>query len=137
VTRALALRWSGKLASAHARGALGLGAPLADAVDDAARIVKHARQADIDVVREALRWYAMHYASTTDVIAQLRDVRALSIPEVDLVRSIDGARTMQTIVNKAAIGSRRRRGCCGAWRASARSASHRSRSISRRRSAAR
>jgi len=104
VTRALALRWSGKLATAHARGALGLGTPLADAVDDAARIVKHARQADIDVVREALRWYAMHYASTTDVIAQLRDLRALTIPEVDLVRSIDGARTMQTIVNKAAMG---------------------------------
>ncbi len=104
VGRALALRWSGKLAAGHARGALGLGAPAGDPIDDAARIVKAARQADIEVVREALRWYAMHYVSTTDVIAQLRDVRALAIPEVDLVRSIDGARTMQNVINKAAIG---------------------------------
>jgi len=104
VGRALALRWSGKLASGHARGALGLGTAMGDPVDDAARIVKAARQADLEIVREALRWYALHYVSTTDVVAQLRDVRALAIPEVDLVRSIDGARTMQTIINKAAIG---------------------------------
>lgn len=104
VTRALALRWSGELAAGQARGALGLGTPLADPIEDAARIVKAGRQAELDVVREALRWYAMSYLSTTDVIAQLRDVRALAIPEVDLVRSIDGARTVQTIINKAAIG---------------------------------
>lgn len=104
VDRALALRWSGGLTASHARGALGLGARLADPVEDAARVVKGARTVDLDVVREALRWYAGHYVSTTDVIAQLRDVRALSIPEVELVRAIDGARTMQTILNKAAIG---------------------------------
>jgi hypothetical protein len=105
VDRALALRWSGKLAGPQARGALGLGAAVADPVEDAARVVKAARAADLDVVREALRWYASHYVSTTDVIAQLRDVRALAIPEVELVRGIDGARTMQTILNKAAIGA--------------------------------
>lgn len=104
VARALALRWSGGLAAGHARGALGLGMPLADPIEDAARIVKHARQADLEVVREALRHHAMHYVSTTEVVAQLRDVRALAIPEVDLVRSIDGARTVQTVINKAAIG---------------------------------
>jgi len=104
VDRALALRWSGVLAASYARGALGLGGPVADPVEDAARIVKGARQADLEVVREALRWFATTYPSTTDVIAQLRDVRALTIPEVELVRAIDGARTMKTIIDKAAIG---------------------------------
>lgn len=105
VDRALALRWSGKLAGNHARGALGLGGALPDPVEDAARVVKASRSADLEIVREALRHYAGHYVSTTDVIAQLRDVRALVIPEVELVRGIDGARTMQTIINKAAIGA--------------------------------
>lgn len=104
VDRALALRWSGRLAAGYARGALGLGAPLADPVEDAARIVKAARQADLAVVREALRWYAGHYAAATPVVAALRELRALTIPEVDLVRSIDGARTAETVINKAAIG---------------------------------
>jgi hypothetical protein len=104
VDRALALRWSGLLAPRHARGALALGSALADPIEDAARVVKAARHADLEVVREALRWYSMHYVTATDVIAQLRDVRALAIPEVELVRSIDGAHTMHTIINKATIG---------------------------------
>jgi hypothetical protein len=103
VDRALALRWSGKLAANYARGALGLRA-VADPIEDAARVLKAARQADLEIVREALRWYAMHYAATTPLIALLREARALTIPEVELVRSIDGARTMQTVINKAAIG---------------------------------
>ena len=104
VDRALALRWSGRMAMSYARGALGLGTALADPVEDAARVVKGARQGDFEVVREALRGFAMHYLSTTDVVAQLRDVRALTIPEVELVRAIDGARTAQTVINKASLG---------------------------------
>jgi hypothetical protein len=105
VDRALALRWSGLLSPRHARGALALGGALADPVEDGARVVKAARQANLEVVREALRWYSMHFVATTDGIAQLRDVRALTIPEVEMVRSIDGARTVQTILNQAAIGA--------------------------------
>jgi hypothetical protein len=102
VDRALAVRWSGKLAPGFARGALGLG-PMTDPDEDAARVVRAARLADVEVVREALRWYAQHYASTTEVIPRLRELRALTIPEVELVRTIDGSRTVQTTINKAAL----------------------------------
>jgi len=104
VKRALALRWSGRLAPGYARGHLGLAAE-ADRAADAARVIAAARErADLDVVREALRWYALHYVAATSLVAELRERRALEIPEVDSVRLMDGTRTAQTLVRTAPIG---------------------------------
>jgi hypothetical protein len=97
VDRALAMRWAGRLAPAYARGALGLD-PEPDPVSDAARIVAAARAVDFDLVREALRGHADRYAAATDLVDRLREMRALEIPEVDLVRRMDGAHTLRTVI---------------------------------------
>ena len=103
VTRALAMRWSGRLSAPFARGALGL-MPEGDPDRDAARVVAAARGANLDMVREALRWYAFHYASTTGLVDRLREMRALEIPEVEVVMRTDGARTVQTLIRTASGG---------------------------------
>ena len=104
VSRALALRWSGRLAGNYARGHLGLGAEEDPAVD-AAQVIRAARaRADLEVVREALRWYALHYVSTTSLVPALRELRALEIPEVESAALMDGTRTAQTIVRTAPVG---------------------------------
>ncbi len=97
VDRALLQRWAGGLSRSYARGALGLTAD-PDPARDAARIVAAARQVNFELVREALRAYAAHYAVATAVIDQLRDLRALEIPEVEAVRSLDGAHTLKSVV---------------------------------------
>jgi hypothetical protein len=104
VTRALSVRWSGRLAASYARGHLGLSAEEDPAVD-AAQVVRAARsRSDLEVVREALRWYALHYVATTPLIAKLRELRALEIPEVESLRLMDGTRTAQTVVRTAPVG---------------------------------
>ncbi len=101
VDRALLQRWAGGLSRPYARGALGLPAD-PDPARDAARIVTAARQVNFELVREALRAYAGHYAVATQVIDQLRDLRALEIPEVELARTLDGAHTLKSVVRAAA-----------------------------------
>jgi hypothetical protein len=103
VDRALLARWAGGLSRAYARGALRLAAD-PDPARDAARIVAAARQVDFELVREALRDYAGHYTAATELIESLRDLRALEIPEVDMVRAIDGAHTLKSVVRSASAG---------------------------------
>jgi Tetratricopeptide repeat len=97
VDRALLTRWAGGLSRPYARGALGLIAD-PDPLRDAERIVAAARQVDFEVVREALRGYAAHYAAATKTIDELRERRALEIPEVELARTLDGAHTLKSVV---------------------------------------
>jgi hypothetical protein len=105
VERALLSRWSGRLAPAYALGALGL-AGEGEPVRDAARIVAGARKVDFELVREALRDHAGHYPAATALVDRLRDQRALEIPEVDLVRRMDGAHTLKSVVRDAsALGA--------------------------------
>jgi hypothetical protein len=103
VDRALLVRWAGGLSRAYARGALRLVAE-PDPARDAARIIAAGRQVDFELVREALRGYAGHYAAATDLVAALRDLRALEIPEVSMVSAIDGAHTLKSVVRAASAG---------------------------------
>lgn len=103
VDRALRLRWAGRLAPSYARGALRVPAS-DDPVMDAANIVSAARQADLELVREALRWYALYYVTATPLVAALRERRALQIPEVEITDLCDGARTAQTVVRQSRAG---------------------------------
>lgn len=58
----------------------------------------HARNADIELARSALRWHAQHYVTPTPVFDQLREERLLSVPELETSAHIDGTKTVQTIV---------------------------------------
>ncbi|HWM85988.1 MAG TPA: hypothetical protein VNO33_09125 [Kofleriaceae bacterium] len=100
VDRALLGRWAGGLTRSHARGALRLTAD-PDPARDAARIVAGARKVDFELVREALGSYAGHYVAATTVLSQLRELRALEIPEVDLAQRIDGAHTLKSVVRQS------------------------------------
>lgn len=103
VDRALQIRWAGKLAPAYARGALGLPLPPEPGVDFG-RIVAAARKADLELVREALRWYAAHYVTATDQVGPLREQRALDVPELETLRRIDGSHTLQTTIRLVGSG---------------------------------
>jgi hypothetical protein len=93
----LKLRFTGKMSPGYARAALRLG-PATDASTDAQRIIVGARQVDVDLVRECLRWHAWEYVSTTSMIPELRATRTLTIPEVELAQRLDGTTTVQSFV---------------------------------------
>lgn len=57
-----------------------------------------ARKVDIEIPRSALRWHAMHYATPTARMDQLREERLLTVPELEASQHLDGTRTVQTIV---------------------------------------
>lgn len=59
----------------------------------------HARNVVIDIPRSALRWHAMHYVTATDVLAQVREERILTVPELDTIEFADGTLTVQSLVN--------------------------------------
>jgi tetratricopeptide (TPR) repeat protein len=58
----------------------------------------HARNADIEIARSALRWHAQHYATTTAIYDQLREERMLTVPELETTAHVDGTKTVQTLV---------------------------------------
>jgi hypothetical protein len=102
VEQAARLRFAGGLSQRLAMRAVSLGRTGDDGVD-AVRLVKAAREADIDLVREALRWYAHHYVTATDGVALLREHRALDIPEVELTRRMNGTLTVQSLVKSGVV----------------------------------
>lgn len=57
-----------------------------------------ARKVDLDIARTALRWHVSHYVTPTPRLAQLRDERLLTVPELDATARIDGTRTVQKLV---------------------------------------
>jgi hypothetical protein len=79
------------------RAALGL-PPIDNTPDAWPATLLHARNADIELARSALRWHAPHYVTPTEVFDQLREQRLLSVPELETSAHIDGTRTVQTIV---------------------------------------
>jgi hypothetical protein len=60
--------------------------------------VLHARNVDLDVARAALRWHVQHYATPTPMLAQLRDERVLTVPELATLAHVDGTQTVQRLV---------------------------------------
>jgi len=58
----------------------------------------HARNADIELARTALRWHAGHYATHTPLYEQIKSERILSVPELGTRAHFDGTRTVQTPV---------------------------------------
>jgi hypothetical protein len=59
-------------------------------------VLLHARNADLDIARTALRWHAQHYVTPTQVFEQLKEERMLSVPELETTAHIDGTKTVQT-----------------------------------------
>jgi hypothetical protein len=96
---ALAVRYAGGLRSSAPRAvamrALGVQASGDDGEDDR-RVLAAARKADVQMVKEALRWHAAEYVTVSPAgVDRLRELRALSIPEVELMPALDGTRTLQ------------------------------------------
>jgi hypothetical protein len=58
----------------------------------------HARNADIELARTALRWHAGHYATSTPLYDQIKEERILSVPELETSAHFDGTKTVQTLV---------------------------------------
>jgi hypothetical protein len=98
-----ALRLSAELRWPVLRAALGL----ADA-DDARpawpEAIAAARAADLAIPRAALRWHVHDYATPTARLDELRDDRALTVPELDLAVRIDGTSTVQRLVERGPEG---------------------------------
>lgn len=58
----------------------------------------HARNADLELARSALRWHVAHYVTPTQMLDQIREDRILSVPELETIAHADGTRTVQTLV---------------------------------------
>jgi hypothetical protein len=100
---ALALRFAGSMTRALARRALELTA-VAEPVADAAQILGSSRALPVHLAREALRWHAQSYvAAVPELVQSLREVRALTIPEVEFLGHLDGTLTVQTLVKRGPI----------------------------------
>ena len=57
-----------------------------------------ARTIAIDIPRAALRWHVHHYATPTERLDDLREDRALTVPELETLAHVDGTRTVQNLV---------------------------------------
>ncbi|HMG21266.1 MAG TPA: J domain-containing protein [Kofleriaceae bacterium] len=57
-----------------------------------------ARGIDIEIPRAALRWHVHDYATATSRLDELRDDRALTVPELELLGHVDGTLTVQRLV---------------------------------------
>jgi hypothetical protein len=100
---AMRLRFAGSMTRGLARRALEL-TQVGEPIADAAQIVGAARALPVEVAKEALRWHARSYVcGDAEMINALRDVRALTIPEVEFVAHLDGTSTVQTLVKAGPI----------------------------------
>ena len=79
------------------RAALGL-PPAANEPAAWAATILHARNADLEVPRSALRWHVHHYVTPTAMLEQIREERVLDVPELETIAHADGTRTAQSIV---------------------------------------
>lgn len=103
LAQVLRLRFAARMSGSYARGVLGLGAASHPGTD-AMRIVAGARDLDVEIVRECLRWRANDYVTGHGLIATLRDHHALKGPEVEITGLLDGTRTVQRLVASARDG---------------------------------
>ncbi len=100
---ALRLRFAGSMTRGLARRALEIQA-VGEPVADAAQILGAARAIDVEIPRSALRWHARSYVcADPQLLAALREVRALTIPEVEFSHHLDGTFTVQTLVKRGPI----------------------------------
>jgi hypothetical protein len=98
-----ALRLSTELRWPGLRAALEL--PAADDARPAwQQTLDAARSADLAIPRAALRWHVHDYATPTARLDELRDDRALTVPELDLAIRIDGTVTVQRLIECAPGG---------------------------------
>ncbi|RMH37003.1 MAG: hypothetical protein D6689_21485 [Deltaproteobacteria bacterium] len=119
VRRAIDLRFAAELSqrfALHALGAAGV-----DATDPVERIIHGARDAPLDIVREALRPRAFEYVSATARVDDLRAARLLDVPAIELALRLTGAITLATAIDSAADPARSARTlwallCAGAAR---------------------
>lgn len=72
--------------------------PAENTVDNWPATLLHARNADLELARSALRWHVQHYVTPTTLLDQLREERALTVPELETIVHADGTRTVQTLV---------------------------------------
>lgn len=72
--------------------------PAENSVESWPATLLHARNADIELARSALRWHAQHYATPTPLVDQIREERILTVPELETSAHIDGTKTVQTLV---------------------------------------
>jgi hypothetical protein len=94
---AVAFRLAADLRWPVLRAALGL-PPADDAPTAWQPTLAASRAIDIEIPRAALRWYVQHYVTPTARLAELRDERVLTVPELETVVAVDGTRTVQTLV---------------------------------------
>jgi CheY-like chemotaxis protein len=103
IGRAAATRFIGALtrgAALHAVGAT----PTGDTLRDTLQVVAGARLVSIDLVRDGLRPFADAYVTISSTqLEQLREKRALTIPEVTLALGLDGARTLRTVLQSGGL----------------------------------
>ena len=58
-----------------------------------------ARKVDLEIPRTALRWHVAHYATPTARLAELREERVLTVPELEATARLDGTHTVQRLVS--------------------------------------
>jgi hypothetical protein len=98
IEEAARLRFAGGMTPGLIRRAAGLEPTAADA-----SVMEAARSIDVEIPRAALRWHSQHYVTATDRVADLRDARALTIPEVEFVTQLDGTATVQVLIRRGPI----------------------------------
>jgi hypothetical protein len=65
----------------------------------------HARNADLELARTALRWHVQHYVTPTDTLEQMKAERCLSVPELETIAHADGTKTVQSLVKTGPLDS--------------------------------
>jgi len=93
IDAAARLRFATDMTPGLARRALGLTPDAPDTL-----VMTAARSIDIAIPRAALAWHAHHYVAATSRVEELREDRALIVPEIELVKALDGTLCVQTIV---------------------------------------
>ncbi|MBL0219279.1 MAG: J domain-containing protein [Myxococcales bacterium] len=80
------------------RAAVGL-PPVPDAPIAWQSTLAAARKVDLEIPRSALRWKVAHYATPTTRLAELREERLLTVPELEAAAKLDGTTTVKRLVN--------------------------------------
>jgi hypothetical protein len=97
---AVGMRWS------VLRAALRL-APAANEPAVWGATILHARTANLEIARSALRWHVHHYVTPTPVLDHIREERVLDVPELETIARADGTRTVQTLVKAGPLDAQR------------------------------
>ena len=97
IREAAKLRLSSGMRWGVLRAALKL-PPAENSIESWPATLLHARNADMELARSALRWHAPHYATTTPIYDQIKEERILTVPELETSAHFDGTKTVQTLV---------------------------------------